>query len=143
MAGIKNLPWVEYVVAFCLERSHHLSQEILVLSDREALYVFEHETASIKLGNNPNKVLHQTISRIINCSVTYQGKALAWGAAKYAIDALLANARSFANIRAGYLRHRMRDYGGLGKIVLVRSAMDRIDFDCRGNIESRLLKAEA
>ena len=72
-----------------------------------------------------------------------QGKALARGAAEYAIDGSITDASRPRDVGAGDVFDRTGYDGRAREVELMYSAMNRVDFNGGGNIEACLFETEA
>ncbi len=131
------------VVADIVERRHKLVKELLVLSNCEALDVFEHEVPSLEFRNNANELPHERVAGVVKNSLPYEGEALTRRAAEHNMDRLLLESGrgpDFCSARRG---HALADGGAMREVVLVGCAVDRVELDRRNYVEAGLLKAQA
>ena len=112
-------------------------------ADRKPFHVLEDESSSSELRDDANEMTGQPIAGVVENTMADKGKALARGAAEYAIDRATRNAGCLFDLGPGEAFDRARYYGRAREIELVDGLMHRIDLDGCGHVETGLLETEA
>jgi hypothetical protein len=93
--------------------------------------------------NDTQELADETIARIVEHALPDHRETLTGGAPENDIDAPIAQAGSDADFAALQTFDRTGDDTAMGKVELVRGAMNGVDFDGRSDIETRLLEPKA
>jgi hypothetical protein len=84
----------------------------------------------------------QSIARIIQRSLAYEGKALAWRTAEYDVDLSFFQTSPRPNFGARNLGRIRANRSATGEIEFMDGAMHRIYFDRGDDIETGLFESE-
>ncbi|GAB4361009.1 MAG: hypothetical protein Kow00114_15180 [Kiloniellaceae bacterium] len=109
----------------------------------QSFYVLEHKGARIQLGDDPDEVQDQLVSRVVEHAMSDKRETLARCASEDAIDRTVADSGSLPDRGTAQSFDSAGDYRGIGKVELVDGTVNRIDLDGGGDVEARLLEAEA
>jgi hypothetical protein len=138
---VQNLPREPSSVSQAGEFLYQLIEKDSVVTNGQALNIFEYKMGRFQLVYDTNEFPNEAIPRVVEGSVPHHGKPLTWRPTKHNIHMSMAYPGPLSDLGAGQVGNRLRQHDTVGKVVGVNSAMDGVYFDRSYDIEPGLLEA--
>lgn len=110
--------------------------------ERQPFHVLEHKILGLQLSDDADEMQDKLVARIVQRTLSDQGKTLARRATENHINLGIDEIRAASNIVVSDVYNTATNRPCLREVVLVSGTVNWIDFDGSGNIETSLFKAQ-
>jgi hypothetical protein len=121
----------------------NLVKESPMIPNRQSLNVLEHEEFGLKLGDQPDEMVNETISRVVYGALPDQAEALTGRTPENHIDVGILDCRMFTDVSTVDVCDAATNRSAVREIEFVSGAVDGIVLDRSQHVETCLLETEA